>query len=498
MDTEAEVIPTFVRGLAERFGPREAVALGDDVLSYGELDAISADLACGLLARGVGKGTRVGILFSNGPTWVVWWAAISRIGGVAVPLSTFARPGELRRTIRHADLHAIVLQPTHLRRNFVADLERAFPDLAGASSDLRLADAPYLRWIVEVGGAGPSWAKAKEWVVRDRVSAGVLRAAETEVHGDDPALIIYTSGTSADPKGVVHTQRAVMAKVHYLRAMLGITADSEPVANMPFFWVGGLVMSLFTGLDAGARVSCLDATTYRTDTPIGSSTRAENPYSHIRLAPSLGMTETFGMYSWGREFRVEEFPIASPMDEFEPGYTVEVVDECGVPVADGAVGEIVVRGPTVTRQLVKVDRDVHFTGDGFFKTGDRGVRQGSRIYFVGRLGDMIKTSGANVAPPEVERELLAIDGVEAAFVTGVHHDQRGQEVVAAVVPTAGVSLDPDTLGAALRERLSVYKVPRRIAVVSFDELPMTPSNKIDRRALASLIVDRTGTQGQEP
>ena len=480
--------------MSETYGSREAVALGDDALTYKDLDTRSADIARGLLARGIGKGARIGVLFGNGPLWVTWWAAIARIGAVPVPLSTFARYAELARTIRHADLHAIVLRPTHLHRDYLKDLEKAFPDLPRSSNELRLQGAPYLRWIGVVQGEPPGWAKSLEWIMADPVDQDLLRGVEREVHVDDPALTIYTSGASDFPKGVVHSQGAVMTKIHYLRQMLGFEIDSHPVANMPFFWVGGLVMSLLTGMEAGGRVTCQDATTWKTERPLGSPiSDQKSPWSELPLSPALGMTETFGMYSWGREFSVEGSQISAPLDVFEPGYTVELVDSTGKPVAEGEIGEIIVRGPTVTRQLVKVDRSDTFTDDGFYKTGDRGRREGQRIHFVGRLGDMVKTSGANVAPPEVERELMALDGVEAAFVTGLDDPDRGQELVAAIVPLAGTTLNPGEIRAQLRDRISSYKVPRRIVFVSSTDIPMTPSQKVDRRALAGLIASQIGS-----
>jgi acyl-CoA synthetase (AMP-forming)/AMP-acid ligase II len=493
--TRAVIIPEFIRSMSKSYGSREAVVLGDDALTYADLDTRSADIARGLLARGIGKGARIGVLFGNGPLWVTWWAAITRIGAVPVPLSTFARYAELARTIRHADLHAIVLRPTHLHRDYLKDLERAFPDLAESPNDLRLLGAPYLRWIGVVEGEPARWAKSLEWILAEPVTEDLLRGVEIEVHVDDPALTIYTSGSSATPKGVVHSQGAIMTKIHYLRRMLGFDIDSQLVANMPFFWVGGLVMSLLTGMEAGGRVTCLDATTWKSERPLGSPIGdQQSPLPELPLSPALGMTETFGMYSWGREFRVEGSPISAPLDEFEPGYTVELVDSAGKPVADGEIGEIIIRGPTVTRQLVKIDRSETFTVDGFYKTGDRGRREGTRIHFVGRLGDMVKTSGANVAPPEVERELLSLDGIEGAFVTGLDDPERGQEVVAAIVPAAGAVLDTDEIRSLLRERISSYKVPRRIVIVSSTDIPMTPSQKVDRRALADLITSRIGQE----
>ena len=486
-----KTIPELVRAMAAAYGQREAVVLGDEALTYEDLDLRSARLARGLLGRGVGKGNRIGMLFGNGPRWVVWWAAISRIGAIAVPLSTFARFAELARTISHADLHGVVFQQTHLKRDFVTELERAIPSLAESSPELRLTTAPFLRWAVVVRGEQPRWARSTEWLNEQAVPDELFRASESEVHVDDPAIMIYTSGTSSTPKGIVHTQGTVVQKTHYLRKMLGYHAESEHVAASPFFWVGGLVMSLFTGMEAGGRVTCHDTSTRRTTVPIGSSSKRSWTVAPNAVAtPALGMTETFGMYSWGWQLRADGYPVCAPLDEFEPGYTVEVVDEAGRPAADGEIGEIIIRGPTLTRQLVKVARSNTFTQDGFYRTGDRGLRDGSRIHFVGRLTDMIKTSGANVAPPEVEQELLQVDGVAAAYVTGVDDPERDQEVVAAIVLEDDVQLSGEAVRAMLGDRLSSYKVPRRIAILSDADIPLTAASKVNRASLGALINER--------
>jgi acyl-CoA synthetase (AMP-forming)/AMP-acid ligase II len=505
--TATTLLPEHIHAMADAYGDREAVLLADEVLTFRDVERQSAALARGLLARGVGKGNRIGILLSNGPRFVVWWAAIVRIGAVVVPISTFVRSGELARAIRAADLHGLVFQSAHLRHRFVPDLEAGLPTLAGSSPDIMLAEAPYLRWAVQDGepdpepAPAPSWAREAAWLSGTGVPDNVLTAAEHEVHGDDTAMIVLTSGQSAAPKGVFHTQAAITSKVHYLRSMLGYTADRTLMANMPFFWVGGLVMSLLTGMEIGARVVCQDATTYRLAAPIGATASVSPTAELMADCPppniaSLGMTETFGMYSWGRERVVPAYPLCAPLDYFEPGYTVEVIDADGAPVPDGSSGEIAIRGPTVTRQLLKVPRSACFTEDGFYRTGDRGLRNGDRIHFLGRLGDMIKTSGANVAPPEVEHELIGLPGVAAAYVVDLPDPDRGSIVVAAVVCEPGAEVGPDQIRAGLKERLSSFKVPRYVEMLEQSEVPMTPSQKLDRRAFRELMASRTGSPGQ--
>jgi acyl-CoA synthetase (AMP-forming)/AMP-acid ligase II len=492
--TTARTLPELIRAMAEAYGDKPAVVLGDEVLTYRQLEARSAQLAAWLLTRGVGKATRIGILYANSPSWVVAWAATTRIGAVAVPLSTFSKPPELARVIRHADLHALIVQPAFLRQDFVRLLEDALPELGDQSPELRIADAPFLRCIVVDTPAPPRWALPPSW--RDLVepsSLGLIASAEAEVDPDEPAMMIYTSGQSADPKGVIHSQGGIVEKIHYVRDMLGIGADDENVLTMPLFWVGGLIMTLFPTLEIGGTVHCMDGPTTG-GTIVGSVNRTSDAgvLPRARARVGLGMSETFGIYSWGTEPPHPERPLCAPLSLFAPGVDVKVVDDAGSRVTDRGRGEILVRGRTVTLGLHKVPRTDAFDADGYYRTGDEGEVDGHVIYFHGRLGDMIKTSGANVSPAEVERELVAIDGVGAAYVVAIDDATRGQVVGAAVIPEAGVELGVTELLEILRARLSGYKVPTLVAFFEPGELPVTPTFKMRKPVLAAMIRARAG------
>jgi acyl-CoA synthetase (AMP-forming)/AMP-acid ligase II len=479
--TTARTLPDFVRALGAAYGDKPAVLLRDEILTYRDLEDRSGRLAGALLRRGVGKGTRVGIVYSNHPRWLLWWAAVTRIGAVAVPLSTFLKPPELGRVVRHADLHGVISQSGFLAQDFVRNFEAAFPTLAESTPELEIIDAPFLRWIVIDTDQPPSWARSRDWL--EPVGAGwdeLLCAAEAEVFPDEPAVMIYTSGQSADPKGVLHSHANVTGKVHYLREMLGHRADSVNMAMLPFFWVGGLVMTFLTTLEIGGTVSC----------PEGGSRVDGVSSNDLMPRPGLGMSETFGMYAWGTDPPHPERPICTPMTTFDPEVDTKVVDGEGRLVQDGQRGEMLVRGRGVTLGIHKVPRASAFDVDGFYRTGDNCEVEDGVVYFVGRLGDMIKTSGANVAPPEVERELRAFNGVAAAHVVGIDDPARGQVVGAAVVPVAGADLDAREIGRWLKTRLSSYKVPRLLAIVHQDEVPLTPSYKLQRQALAQMIRER--------
>jgi len=161
------------------------------------------------------------------------------------------------------------------------------------------------------------------------------------------------------------------------------------------------------------------------------------------------------------------------------------------------MGEIQVRGYALTPALHKVERSDCFTPDGFYHTGDRGLVEGSRVHFVGRSGDVIKTVSSNVSPAEVEMEMQQLEGVHSAYVVGLPDRQRGQLVAAAVVPRGGVVLDFVEIEMKLRERLSSYKVPRAYVAITREEVPMLHSNKVARRQIERLLAQKLGREGWE-
>jgi acyl-CoA synthetase (AMP-forming)/AMP-acid ligase II len=178
------------------------------------------------------------------------------------------------------------------------------------------------------------------------------------------------------------------------------------------------------------------------------------------------------------------------------GFDYRVVDpESGEILGDGAEGEFQVRGYGLMQGIYKHQREATFEPDGYFPTGDRGYLENGLVYFKGRLKDMIKTKGANVAPAEVEAVLNAHPGVRISFVLGLPHARFGEEVVAVVVRDGQASLDVDLLLTDCRRELSSYKVPGTILVVEPGEVPYLSSSKPDRRALVGLITAYRNGQG---
>lgn len=500
----AQTFPEFVRAAAAAYGDEPAITfngetIADDALSFRELERRSSELARGLIARGVGKGTRIGFIYCNCPMFAVLFAAIARAGGVAVPISTLIKSNELVRVLRQADVAGLIVQRAMLGKDLVARLCDALPELTGSSAELRLPQAPFLRWIVSSGDALPAAFRTVDWLTAEAgtVSEELLQQVESEIHATDQLLEIYTSGSMALPKGVKHNHGPVLHRTHYIRKMVTTIQRGVTIpAPLPMFWVGGLLMYLLANWEAGATTVCAERTLSNSRMAMGS-VLAEDDLASMPPMPTiwaLGMTETFGPYAYADVLRVPGYPLCPPLDHIADGFEVRLVDEQGNPVADGEKGEIQVRGYALTPALHKIERSEYFTPDGFYRSGDMGVVEGGRILFVGREGDMIKTANSNVSPAEVELEMQQLAGVHSAYVVGIPDAERGQLLVAAVVPRDGESVDTLKIQAELTRRLSSYKVPREYVIVRREQVPMLHSNKVARREIGKMLAEIIATR----
>ncbi len=499
----ARTFPQLLRAVAVRYGEAPAIALGGDgveaeSLSFAGLERASAELARALLAQSAGKGTRIGIIAGNGPFFALTFAAVARMGGIVVPISTTMRADELVRVLRRSDVSGLIVQRRLLGTDYAQRLVEALPDLGIAQGPaLRIAAVPYLRWIASTdAGLPPAFVDlatlaAKAASLDDALLAGI----EDELHPSDPMIEIYTSGSTALPKGVGHAHGPVLFRTHYLRDKLAPQQGQTIAAALPMFWVGGLMMTLLPNLAAGATTLCTEKTLRNSRMAMGSVLSDEDieAMAGARIYWGLGMSETLGPYAYGDELRAPGFPLCAPMDHIAEGFEVRVADEHGDTVANGEGGEIQIRGYAVTSGLHKQPRDRSFTPDGYYRTGDRGLFQGTRLLFTGREGDMIKTAGANVSPAEVEYEMQQLAGIESAYVVGLPDAQRGQIVVAAVV-AGGEAIDFAEIEQALKRRLSAYKVPRAFVAIDREDVPMLPSNKVARREIAALLGAKLGSQ----
>lgn len=531
-------IPALLAHLARWRGDCDVVVTHARRLSYAQAEAESARLARGLVAAGVGKGTRVGLLAPNGPEWVVAWLAASRIGALVVPICTFYQPRELAWVLGHADVQILLAASPILGKNALARLEEAAPELVGCDRALlHLRALPRLREVWVWGACDRAWAKPMSATVdallaaHPRVDDDLLRAIEADVSPADAAVLVYTSGSTAEPKGVVHTHGNLVRRAHHLNERRKLRADDRLYTPMPLFWVGGLHTGLLACMDAGACLLCdesfdperaLDLLERERATlvlgwPYHGKALAEHPsfaardLSSLRdgarnalppahsaardpeLRPNwLGMTETFGPHCAGEMDGLLPPSLRGSFGTPLPDAEHRVIDpESGETLPRGEEGEICVRGAALMQGLYKVEREQTFEPDGFYRTGDRGwFDDEGHLHFVGRAGDVIKTSGANVAPREVELVLESFPDVKEAHVVGLPDDVRGEIVAAAVVSCEGASVDTDALLAHARAELASFKVPRHIFVMKKSDLPETSTGKIQKGRLRELLQKR--------
>ena len=361
------------------------------------------------------------------------------------------------------------------------------------------------------------------------VDPALLAAMEDDVYGCDPLAIIYTSGSTSTPKGVVHTHAALLGHQQNLNQIRGLTAADKLFCNSPFFWIGGFAFGLLATLVAGSTLVCSNATdagatldlleaekpTMTNGFAAGIAHLADHPsyaerdLSSMRrgnlypiMAPDtrpadpelrhnmLGMTEAGSVVLIGDDESDQPEARRGSFGKPAPGFQTMLINpDTKESVAVGEVGELCIRGPYVMQGYYKRGREECFDADGWFHSGDL-VRTDADgfVYFVGRLGAMIKTAGANVSAAEVEKAITKVTGGAPAYVVGIPDTKRGQLVAAVVVrPDGAAALDDAALSERLKTELSAYKIPKRFISLPSADVPLLSSGKVDTRQLRKLF-----------
>ncbi len=542
-------LPALLAARVAERGEHPLLICDEDTLTYGELDRRSARVARGLLAAGAGRGTHVGLFHPNGSAFVVAAVAAARIGAVVLPLSTFSPASELRALLRNADIEILIAAASYRSKDHVAVIDEAIGGLdLGRRDALAIPSVPALRRVVidhhvsrslvalEIEGPGslvaleiegPGSLVALE-IEGDAFDAAVLAAAEARVRPGDRLVIVHTSGSTSDPKGVIHQHGPLIRHQANLNVLRRYGAHEVLFSNSPFFWIGGFAYSLLGTLVAGATLVCTNATDPAAALDLLERARPTMVNGFAQSVAHLGAHPSFAGRDLSSIRRGNLWPIMPPdtrpvdpelrhnllgmteagsvclasddeSDQPEhrrgsfgtpvPGFEARVVDlATGTECAIGVVGELWLRGPFLMEGYYGRERHETFELDGWYRTGDLfHIDAEGFFYFTGRRGDMIKTSGANVSPREVEAAIADVTGL-AALVVGLDDPVREQLVVAAIrVPRGVTAPEPAELRAALRTRLSSFKVPQSFVFMADDEVPMLSSGKLDARALKELL-----------
>ena len=510
----------------DRVPAKEALVFPTGRKSYEQVAASVMMRARGLIGLGIRPGDHVGILLPSGIEFVETLFAVAMVGGISVLMNARYKAPEVAYVASNADLAAIVTNgqcDEHV--DFVRRLNEAFPAIAACADplELALADAPRLRRLILFGErSAPGFVGQAAF---DEAGAGV---AEHEVHCArlgvrlrDTAMILYTSGTSANPKGCLLSHEAICREAANLaRNRWEFSGDERVWSPMPLFHIAAMLAMLgavevggtFIGqphFDAGESLRQIEAeratmlflpfVTFH-QAMIAHPDWAASDMSLVRLMNScfgqmpkavgdayrakmpqalqvgtMGMTEASGIVTTGGfdmdpelGFKTLGYPLA--------GISVRIVDvDSGADLPTGERGEVLVKGynlldgyyrdPTKTAEALR---------DGWYHTGDIGsLDEHGHLMFHGRFKDMLKVGGENVAAAEVEAVLAAHDGVLLAQVIGLP-DARLAEVPAAFVQrSAGTDVGEDELICFVKERIASFKVPRHIRFV--EDWPMGAS-----------------------
>lgn len=503
-----ETLPQALRGQAHSRGSHPLLICDAERISYAEAEHRSALLAHRLITLGAGKGTHVGLLYPNGAAFVVGMLAAARIGAVVVPFPTFATAPELSHQLVHSDVRILLAAESYRSHDYRQRIAEVLADVdIDSRAPLFSVHAPQLRHVVLDA------AMCVETV--DETMRAPLNSLEADVDGSDPLCIIYTSGSSGAPKGVVHSHAGLLGHQHNLNELRQLTAADILFCNSPFFWIGGFAFALLASVLAGSTLLCSNALdpavtldlleaekptlTNGFVTGIAALSRhpslQERDLSSLRrgnlypiMAPDarpadpglrhgmLGMTETGGPALLSDDDTDQPEHRRGSYGKPAPGFECRIED-----------GELWVRGRHLMQRYHKCSREECFDADGWFHTGDlvRADADGF-YYFLGRRDRLIKTAGVNVSPTEVERAIAAVTGGAVAHVFGIPDPDRGQSVAAVIVRSAG-NIDEASLRDRLTSELSAYKVPRRIAIVAAEQIPLLSSGKVDLRRLAKVF-----------
>jgi acyl-CoA synthetase (AMP-forming)/AMP-acid ligase II len=522
-----------MEGIARR-GDRLLNVCDDQRMTYAEADARSRRLARGLLAAGVMKGCQVALLYPNGPDFIVGLLAATRIGAVAVPLSTLSTPAELRWLLTNSDTAVLLAAPGYRSHSYTEALQAAFPEIDfSRPPPLRVAAAPWLRRIA-FGGETPArwdrgWSIAALEALGEPVEDGYLEAAEDRVQPGDRLAIIHTSGSTSTPKGVVHQHGPLLRHTYNINEIRGLVPEDVFFTTAPWFWVAGFGYGLLGVLAAGAEMVCSNSLVAAETLDLlererptitngiwrGVQRLADDPsfagrdLSSIRRGnlfpimaadvrpkdPTLrhdiyGASEGGGGLTLSADTRDLPEHLRGSCGPFLPGVETRIIDlETGKDAAPGEPGELWLRSPFLMEGYYGKPRSQVFDRDGWWRSADIGVITEDGYFIIkGRLGDMIKTAGANVAPREVEAVLADVSGGLASIVIGLPDPERGQAVTAVVLSED--EIDEAELRRRLAARLSSYKVPRRIIRLAPSEAPVLSSGKYDIRRLTALVQAR--------
>jgi len=494
---------------ARRTPDHLALCDGGESLNFSDLVVQSRRVAAAIEALGVKRGDRVAALLPNSILYVLLYHAAAVSGFILVPVNTRYGKQDLSHLVADCTPGLVLFDS-----QFQKLVDEARAGLASSSA----------------GEAAPDWQDVSEvdWQVGPFGGGDPLVAAYGTVEAEDTALIIYTSGTTGAPKGAMISHANMVWNATNHAVELSVSSHHRSILAAPLFHIAGYnvlngpilyaggslhVLAKFDVDEVLSAIQSHDPThlfllstmwVYLTDLDGFQDLRFPNvEYVQTAASPLSARREEIiravfpnAEFGWG--FGMTEYCVTSIKNRTtqelldHPGalgyvwrhFAYRLVSEDGQKVDLTGPGELQIKGPNVFKgywNAPEATAEV-FTEDGWMRTGDRmRFDADGYAYFEGRLKDMIKTGGENVAALEVEQVLMEYDSISQAAVFGLEHPVWGEELVAAILPTNGAAVDPERVRAFCKSRLSGFKVPKRIWCV--EEMPVSSSGKVQKHLL---------------
>ncbi len=522
-------LPRVLQALLHTRGQDAAYVGPDERWNWAEIAAESRRIAAALHAAGIRKADHVGVMLGNSGSWIATFFACASIGAVTVPVNTRFKADELLFCLKQADVRLLIYADRFLGIDFSALLRAVEPAVDQALPGQAL---PRLTQAVVIGAPAPAagvTSLADFLHAGETTPAATLDALAEAVQPEDVLLIQYTSGTTSFPKGVMLSHANMLGDAACVARRMGVTPQDRYFSIRPFFHVAGSTLSILVSLVSGCCLLSLPKfdvaqalatlSQERCTLTSGNDTiflmlmghpdfdparlhlrggwAAAGPEVMQQIRDKMGVAAMCNAY--GQSEASPNVLLSDDGDAFElrrdgfmlphPGVQVRIVDpDSGrlVPPGQGQ-GEIQVRGWNVMRGYYNMPQATAkaIGEDGWLRTGDLGEqRADGRTRMVGRLKDMYRVGGENVAPAEIEELLHAHPAVQQAQVIGVPDARLGEVTGAFVLLKPGAQATEEALTAWCKARCANFKVPRYLALVDgFEQIGMTGSSKVQKNKL---------------
>lgn len=515
--------PALLNELTARDPTHDFMIDGVRTWSYRSFGLDVDQCARALLANGIVRGDRVGILAGNRAEWLIVNFAAMSIGAITVGLNTWSSAQELAYQLDHAEAKILFVEPVFRERDFVALVAAAH------KHDGKL---DHLERVIALGdGEAGLWVPYVEFLSSGNdVGATDLAAATAAVHPEDVACLLYTSGSTALPKGVPLLHRGLIENMWEIGERQHLVTDDRLWLAVSLFWSLACVNALFAvfthrativlqhHFDAGEALRLIEAErctvfygtpnmalamlehptfaklklqTLRTGVTIGTAKQVQRiaDFGVSGICNVYGLTEAYGNSTVTDALLPLEQRLET-VGQALPGTKVRIIDpDTWAEQPVGTQGEITLLGnltPGYWNDPVRTAEA--FNEDGWFRTGDLGmVDSEGYLFYRGRLKEMVKTGGINAAPAEVEQVLTAHPAIELAFVTGIPHDRLDEALAAVIVLRRDATTDEAELKTHCRAALATYKTPRHFRFIEAEEFPLTTTGKLQRNRLAELF-----------